>query len=180
MPNLEPDHQLARKLNVYAWIATVVVLAVVGSMRHIHFESDIDFSFLPPLYSTLNAITGLILMMALYFIRTKQVNRHRQSMTLAAVLSLLFLAGYVIYHTTTPETRYGGEGGIRYVYFFLLITHIILAAIIFPFVLFTYIRAFTRQFDKHKKLARWVYWVWLYVALTGPVLYFMIKPWYNQ
>ena len=94
-------------------------------------------------------------------------------------LSLLFLLSYVAYHTTTEETKYCAEGAIRYVYFFLLITHVVLAGIIFPFILFTFVRAVTGQFDRHKKLAKYVYPLWLYVAITGPVLFLMLMPCYK-
>jgi putative membrane protein len=167
-------------LNIIAWIITVLVMAMVGGMQHIKLDSSIDFTFLPPLYSFLNGLTAILLIAALFFIKSKQVQKHRITMTLAAFFSLIFLVGYVLYHITTPETRFGGTGTIRFFYLLLLISHVILAAIIFPFILFTYIRAFTRQFEKHKKMARWVFWVWLYVAVTGPILYFMIKPYYNH
>lgn len=171
---------LEKKLNRIAWVITAAVLLLVGMMRRIqHIEPDIDFSFLPPLYSTLNALTAVILLAGLYFIKNKQQAKHQTAMTIALCSSLLFLLGYVLYHFTTEETKFGGEGAIRYVYFFLLISHVILAAVIFPFILFTFIRAYTRHFDRHRKMARWVYWVWLYVAVTGPVLYFMIKPYYQ-
>jgi putative membrane protein len=84
----------------------------------------------------------------------------------------------VAYHFTTPETKFGGEGTIKIIYLILLLTHIVAAAVIFPFILFTFIRAITNQFDRHKKMARWVYWVWLYVAITGPICYLMLKPYY--
>jgi putative membrane protein len=154
-------------------------MLLVVMMRRIRIESSIDFSFLPPVYSTLNAVTALILILGLYFIKNKQQENHRKAMTFAVFTSLLFLLGYVLYHITTEETKFGGTGSIRYVYFFLLTTHVVLAAIIFPFILFTFIRAYTNQFDRHRKMARWVFWVWLYVAITGPVLYFMIKPYYQ-
>jgi putative membrane protein len=89
------------------------------------------------------------------------------------------LLSYVVYHFTTEETRFGGVGTIRYVYFFILITHVILAAVILPFILFTFNRAITNQITKHKKLARWVFPIWLYVAITGPLCYFMLKPYYQ-
>jgi putative membrane protein len=177
--NQPANKLLEKKLNRIAWVITAVVLLLVGMMRRVRIDSDIDFSFLPPLYSAMNALTALILMAGLYFIKTKQPAKHQKAMTIAIFSSLLFLLGYVLYHFTTDETKFGGEGTIRYLYFFLLITHVVLAAVIFPFILFTFIRAYTRQFDRHKKMARWVYWVWLYVALTGPVLYFMIKPFYK-
>lgn len=179
MQTVQPNLNLEKKLNVAAWIITGAVLLLVVLMRKIKIETTIDFSFLPAVYSTLNALTALILLAGLYFIKTRQIDKHQKAMTLSVLTSTLFLLGYVLYHITTEETKYGGEGTIRYFYFFLLITHVILAAVIFPFILFTYIRAYTKQFHRHKKMARWVYWVWLYVAMTGPVLYFMIRPYYS-
>lgn len=180
MANLSPNIALEKKLNKLAWAVAAVVLLLVFFMRKIQLPTSVDFSFLPAVYSALNGLTALILMIGLYFIKTKQPIKHQQAMTTAMFTSLLFLLGYVLYHITTPDTKFGGEGNIRYVYFFLLITHIVLAAVIFPFILFTFIRAYTHQIDRHRRMARWVYWVWLYVALTGPVLYFMIKPYYNH
>ncbi len=179
MSTIQPNIELEKKLNKFAWVITAAVLLLVVLMRRVKIETSIDFTFLPAVYSTLNALTAVILIAGLYFIKNKQVEKHQQAMTASVLTSLLFLLGYVLYHFTTEETKFGGEGTIRYVYFFLLITHVILAAVIFPFILFTFIRAYTKQFDRHKKMARWVYWVWLYVAVTGPVLYFMIKPYYT-
>lgn len=179
MSTIQPNIELEKKLNKFAWVITAAVLLLVVLMRRVKIETSIDFTFLPAVYSTLNALTAVILIAGLYFIKNKQIEKHQQAMTASVLTSLLFLLGYVLYHFTTEETKFGGEGTIRYVYFFLLITHVILAAVIFPFILFTFIRAYTKQFDRHKKMARWVYWVWLYVALTGPVLYFMIKPYYT-
>ncbi len=176
----QPDFQLEKKLNRWAWVITAVVLLLVSTMHKLpKIQSGIDFTFLPALYSCLNALTAGLLLAGLYFIKTKQPELHRKAMTSAMISSMLFLLGYVIYHLSYEDTKYGGEGPIRSVYFFMLITHIILAAVIFPFILFTFIRAVTNQFDRHKKMARWVYWLWLYVAITGPVLYLMIKPYYS-
>ena len=179
MPMNTPNADLEKKLNKIAWVVTAAVLLLVVMMRKIKIETSIDLTFLPAVYSTLNAVTAVILMAGLYFIKQKKVELHRKAMSLSVLTSLLFLLGYVLYHITTPETKYGGEGSIRYVYFILLITHVVLAAVIFPFILFTFIRAYTGFFDRHRQMARWVYWVWLYVALTGPVLYFMISPYYQ-
>ncbi len=165
-------------MNRVAWAVTAVVLFLVSTMHRFKVETDIDFTFLPAAYSSLNAVTAVILLLGLYFIKNKQAERHQKAMTAAMLTSALFLLGYVVYHLTNQDTKFGGVGTIRYVYFFLLITHIILAAAIFPFVLFTFIRAFTNQLDRHKKMARWVYWAWLYVAVTGPVLFLMIRPYY--
>ena len=177
--NSKPKILLEKKLNKWAWVITVIVLLLVSTMHKIpKIPTDIDFTFLPALYSTLNAITALILIAGLVFIKQKKMELHKKAMTGAMLTSVLFLLGYVVYHLVYEDTKYGGEGAIRYVYFFMLITHIILAGVIFPFILFTYIRAFTNQFDRHKKMARWVYWLWLYVAVTGPILFLMIRPYY--
>jgi putative membrane protein len=179
MSHKQPDIGLEKKLNRLAWVITAVVLLLVTFMHRIHFETGIDFTFLPAVYSTMNALTALILLAGLYFIKNKQPEKHEKAMTAAVLTSFLFLLGYVVYHITNADTKFLGEGWIRPVYFFLLISHIVLAAVIFPFILFTYIRAFTGQFARHKRMARWVYWLWLYVAITGPVLYLMIKPYYK-
>jgi len=169
---------LAKKLNTAATIVSVVVVALVVAMRRIHFDTGIDFSFLPPLHATLNALAAVALMFSFYFIKNKNVDAHRKANFVALGLSSLFLLSYVVYHTTTEATSYGGEGTIKYIYFFLLITHVILAAVILPFILFTFIRAYTGQIDKHRKMAKWVYPLWLYVAITGPICYLMLRPYY--
>lgn len=169
---------LEKKLNRASWLISAVVFLVVVFMRRIRIETSIDFSFLPPLYSALNGLTAVLLIGALVFIKRGMAHWHRKVMTMALMTSFLFLICYVLYHITTPETSYCGAGGIRYFYFFLLISHIVLAAVILPFILFTYIRAYTNQFDKHKSMARWVFPLWLYVAITGPVIYLMLQPCY--
>ncbi|MCB0662259.1 MAG: DUF420 domain-containing protein [Saprospiraceae bacterium] len=175
---MKPNPELEKKLNRIAWVVTVVVLLLVGMMRRVKIDVGIDFSFLPPFHATVNAITALVLIYAFIKIKNKQVEAHRKAIYVAIGLSLLFLLSYVLYHFTTEETRFGGEGAIRYVYFFLLITHVVLAAVIFPFILFTFNRAYTGQFDKHRKMARWVFPIWLYVAITGPICYIMLMPYY--
>ena len=179
MNELKPNIKLEKKLNRIAWVITIVVILLVSTMHMLpKFFDGINLSFLPATYSALNALTAVLLVLALYFIKNGQVEKHQKTMTAALLTSILFMVGYVLYHLTYDDTKYGGEGSIRYVYFFLLITHIVSAGVILPFILFTYIRALTNQFERHKKMARWVYWVWLYVAVTGPVLYLMIEPYY--
>lgn len=176
--NVTPDLPLARKLSVVAWIITVIVLLLVGMMRRVKLDVGIDFSMLPMVNAILNTCTAVILLCAYYFIRKKQVHLHRRMIYTAMVLSLVFLVCYVLYHFTTQETLYCGEGWMRKVYFALLISHIVLAAVIFPFVLFTFIRGYTGQYARHKKMARWVFPVWLYVAISGPLVYLMLAPCY--
>jgi putative membrane protein len=169
---------LEKKLNRVAYAVSFVVLLLVGMMRRVKFDLGIDFSFLPPIHSSLNALCAVFLLIALYFIKQRNVDMHRKMIYAAMTCSALFLISYVLYHFTTPETRYGGEGIMRTVYFTLLITHVVLAAAILPFILLTFTRAYTMQFERHKKMARWVFPLWLYVAITGPICYLMLKPYY--
>jgi len=176
----EADLKLAKTLRIWAWVITVAVLFLVGLMRQVKIPlpEGVSFSFLPPIHASLNALTAVVLIFAFRFIKQKKIEQHRKSIYLAFALSVGFLLSYVLYHFTTPETLYGGEGFMRTLYFILLISHIVLAAGIFPFILFTFIRAYTNQIDQHKKMARWVFPFWLYVAITGPICYLMLLPYY--
>jgi putative membrane protein len=161
-----------------AYVVSVIVLLLVGLMRRVKLDVGVDFSFLPPIHASLNALTAVILLIALYFIKNKNIAAHRRSIYAAMVCSALFLISYVLYHFTTPETRFGGTGILRTVYFVILITHVVLAGLILPFILLTFNRAFTGQYARHKKMARWVFPLWLYVAITGPICYLMLRPYY--
>jgi len=188
------DLDLAKRLNRWAWIISGVVLVLVGLMRRIKIDlpEGWDVSFLPPFHASLNAITAVVLVVALYFIKKKNIAAHQKSIYVAVGLSVLFLLSYVVYHFTTPETVFGdvdGDGilsdteklevgGMRTVYLILLASHIILAALILPFILFTFIRAYTGQIVKHRRMARWVWPLWFYVAITGPIAYIMLAPYY--
>ncbi|MBK9272314.1 MAG: DUF420 domain-containing protein [Saprospiraceae bacterium] len=167
-----------KMMNRMATLISVVVLLVVVFMRRIHIDTKIDFSFLPPFYSTLNALAAICLMIAYIHIKNKRIAEHKRMIMIALGISALFLVSYVVYHITTPETKYCGEGWLRSVYFPLLISHIVLAAISFPFILFTFIRGYSMQVDRHRRMAKWVFPIWLYVCLSGPVCYLMLKPCY--
>ena len=175
---LTPDLLLEKRLNKLAYLISAVVLLLVGLMRRYKFDLGVDFSFLPPIHASLNALTAVILVLAFYFIKNRQVTNHRRAIYAAMVCSALFLLSYVLYHFTTPEVRYGGTGPMRTVYFILLITHVVLAGLILPFILLTFNRAYTAQFERHRKMARWVFPLWLYVAITGPICYLMLQPYY--
>jgi putative membrane protein len=138
-----------------------------------------DLSFLPPIYATINGITAVLLVIAV--IAIKQGNRllHERLIKTCLLLSAAFLLMYVMYHMTSESTSYGGEGAIRSVYFAILISHIVLSVIIIPFVLFTYVRALSGDYLRHKALAKYTFPMWLYVAVTGVVVYLMISPYYN-
>ena len=191
---MEANVLLEKKLNRVAWVLTVAVLGLVGMMRRVKIPmpEGVDLGFLPPFHASLNALTAVVLLVALYFIKQKKIQQHRNAIYVAIALSVLFLLSYVAYHFTTPETLFGDAnrdgvlselekaaiGGTRTFYLVLLLSHIALAAGIFPFILFTFIRAYTNQIDRHRKMARWVFPLWLYVAITGPICYFMLVPYY--
>lgn len=160
-------------------IAVSIVLPVaVAALFGVKIDGY-DFSFLPPIYATLNGATAALLIAAVIAIKNKQRKTHELLMKTCILLSAAFLVMYVLYHMTSESTKFGGEGAIRYVYFFILITHILLSIVIIPVVLFTYVRAWAGNFDRHKKLARFAFPLWLYVAVTGVIVYLMISPYYQ-
>lgn len=136
------------------------------------------FSFLPLLNAIINGTTFLILIAALIAIKNKNIVLHKRLMWTALVLSVVFLLSYVLYHATTPSTSFGGEGTIKYIYFFILLTHILLSAVVVPLVLLTLVRALAEKFDQHRKIAKITLPIWLYVTLTGVLVYLMISPYY--
>ena len=138
-----------------------------------------DVKMLPALNAGLNSLTAVFLLLGYYFIRRKEVAKHRAMMGIAFLLGAIFLVSYVAYHSQGITTKFGGVGTIRYVYFFLLLTHIVLAAVTVALVLFTLYFALTEQFTKHRRIARWTFPVWLYVSVTGVIVYFMIAPYYT-
>ncbi|GAA5220496.1 DUF420 domain-containing protein [Membranihabitans marinus] len=175
---LVENKKLEKKLNIASILISAVVLLLVVLMRRVKIDVGVDFSFLPPLHAILNSAAAIALILALSAIKKKNAALHQRYIYWAIGFSVVFLLSYVLYHFTTPETLYCKEGSIRYVYFFLLITHVVLAAFILPFILLTFTRAYTEQFERHKKMARWVFPLWLYVAITGPVVYLMLAPCY--
>jgi len=178
---MKSDAQRLKLFDRFAYLISVVVIfMVIGMRQEDKPDFGISFSFLPPLYSALNALTAMLLLLALWQIKKKNILNHKRLMMSAMFTSVLFLLGYVLYHFTTPETKYCGEGSIRYFYFFLLITHIILAGAILPFILLTFNRGYLMMTARHKKMARWVFPLWFYVVISGPVIYLMLAPCYNH
>jgi len=135
-------------------------------------------TFLPALNAALNGVTTILLIVAFIAIKKKNVELHRKLMQTAIGLSVLFLLSYIIYHATSEPTIYGGEGTLKVIYYFILISHIILAAAIVPLVLISFVRALSEKFDKHRKIARITLPLWLYVTITGVIVYLMIAPYY--
>ena len=138
-----------------------------------------DFSFLPPIYASINGLTAILLIVAVVSIKNGKRLLHERLMKLCIFLSASFLVMYILYHMTTDETSYGGEGPVKYFYYFILITHILLSVVVIPFVLFTFVRALSGNFERHRALAKFTFPLWLYVAVTGVIVYLMISPYYK-
>ena len=160
-------------------VSVVVPALVVFIFYNPVFSVDYDLSFMPAIHAGLNGMTAIALTIGYIFIRNGKIPYHRFCMITALTLSLTFLLSYVFYHASTDPSVYGGTGWVRPVYFSILISHIILAAGVLPFILFTAFRALTADFQRHKKIARWTLPVWLYVAVTGVVVYVMNAEYYK-
>ncbi|MBL3655428.1 DUF420 domain-containing protein [Fulvivirga sediminis] len=164
-----------KKLIVALSIVIPVAVAVLFKVK----IEGYDFSFLPPIYASINGLTALVLIAGLVAIKQRNIKLHESLMKVSIGLSASFLVMYVAYHMTSDSTAFGGEGMIKYIYYFILITHILLSVAVIPLVLFTFVRALSARFDAHRRLARITYPIWLYVAITGVVVYVMISPYYT-
>lgn len=194
--NSQDDQTLEKKFKgsiIAVSIIIPIAVAVLFSVKLKDFGINIEpLSFLPPIYASINAATALLLIMGVLAIKNGNRKVHERIMTLAIACSVVFLVMYVAYHMSAESTKYGdinadgildetelaNAGSMRSVYFFILISHIILSIAIIPMVLFTYVRALAKRFDKHKKLAKITFPIWLYVAVTGVIVYLMISPYY--
>ena len=177
--NLNAVELKYRKWIIVLSIVIPVAVAILFGVKLKDLGYDVKpLSFLPPIYATINGITAVLLVTAVWAVKNGKLKLHENLMKSAIGCSVAFLVMYVAYHMTADSTPYGGEGAMKYIYFFILLTHIILSVIIIPFVLITYVRALAQRFDKHRKLARITYPMWLYVAVTGVIVYLMISPYY--
>ncbi|MEL6810432.1 MAG: DUF420 domain-containing protein [Bacteroidota bacterium] len=167
-----------KKYNLWIWILSIAVPVVVALLFSVKIPGVERMGFLPPIYASINGLTAILLIVAVVQIKKGNRKLHERIMKLCIVLSALFLIMYVAYHMTSDSTSYGGEGLLRYVYLFILLTHILLSIGVIPFVLVTYVRALTGNYEKHKKIAKITFPIWLYVAITGVIVYLMISPYY--
>jgi len=167
-----------KKYNVWIWILSIAIPLTVAVLFNYRIEGVERLSFLPPIYASIKGLTAILLIVAVFQIKKGNRKSHERIMKTCILLSILFLIMYMAYHMTAEETKFGGDGMIRYVYFFILITHILLSIGVIPFVLITYVRALVGNFEKHKKIAKYTFPIWLYVAVTGVVVYLMISPYY--
>jgi putative membrane protein len=190
------DNSLEKKYSKLIVAVSIVIptlVAILFAVKLKDFGINVEpLSFLPPIYATTNGITAIVLVWGVIAIKNGKRKLHERLMTFAIALSLAFLAMYVAYHMTADSTKFGDLnhdgildlaetakiGALRYIYFFILITHILLSIAIIPLVLITYVRALAQRFDRHKKIAKITFPLWLYVAVTGVVVYLMIAPYY--
>lgn len=173
-----------KKYKGIIWVLSILIPLAVAALFGINLRKlgyDVEpLSFLPPIYASINGLTAILLVWAVTAVKKGNTKLHERLIKLCMVCSALFLLMYVSYHMTSDSTPYGGQGTIRSVYFFILITHIILSIVIIPFVLFTFVRGIAGAYERHKKLARITYPMWLYVAVSGVIVYMMISPYYNH
>lgn len=174
--------QNEKKYNKWIVILSIVIplaVAALFGVRLKDFGIDVEpLTFLPPIYASINGFTAIVLFVAVSAIKKGNRTLHERLMKIAISLSVVFLLLYIAYHMTSDSTKFGGEGVIAYVYYFILITHILLSIVVIPFVLITYVRAISNNFERHKKIARITFPLWLYVAITGVIVYLMISPYY--
>lgn len=168
------------KSNKWITIASIAIPLVVAILLSPKAKIEgYDLTFLPSIYATINAITALLLVVSYWNIKRGKKHIHENIMLVCMFLSLVFLVLYIAYHLTTQHTEYGGEGAIKWLYFFILFSHIVLSVAAVPLVLTAFKWAKANDFVKHKKWAKFAYPVWLYVAVTGVIVYLMISPYYG-
>lgn len=167
--------QSEKAYNIWVIILSVLIPLVVALLFGVKLDFELPI-FLPPVYATVNALTAITLVVAVIAIKKGNRNLHERLMKLAIIFSVLFLVMYVLYHMTSDSTPY--EGSYKGIYYVILITHIILSICVIPFVLITYVRAITGNFERHKKIAKFTFPLWLYVTVTGVIVYIMISPYY--
>ena len=169
-----------KKANILIWTVSAVVFAAVVILHELKIEVDLGFD--PHFFARLNAIingsVATLLILGLYLVKSKKFMAHKRVMNLSIILSVVFLVSYIAHHILADSTVFRGEGSIKTFYYFILITHIILSVAVIPLVLTSYSRAVQSNFQLHKKIAKITFPIWLYVAVTGVVVYLMISPYY--
>jgi len=175
---MEVEALKEKKINKLINVVSIVIPLVVAVLFGVKLPNVEPLGFLPPIYASVNGLTAVLLVMAVVAVKKGKLELHQKLMTSCIILSLAFLIMYVAYHMTSDSTSYGGVGIVQYFYYFILITHIILSIVIIPLVLRTYAKAYLKNYEAHRKLAKITFPLWLYVAVTGVVVYLMISPYY--
>ncbi|WP_226390551.1 DUF420 domain-containing protein [Penaeicola halotolerans] len=176
------SNQVDKKYSRLIAIVSVLIPIVVAVLLFVPAKLSLSAEWvylLPKINAVINSLTSVLLILGFIFIKKKMINQHRAVMSSAFVLGALFLVSYVVYHASAPSTSFGGEGAIRTIYYVVLLSHILLAAIVVPFVLFAFYFALTQKIEKHKKIVKWTFPIWLYVSVTGVIVYLMISPYYS-
>ncbi len=163
-----------QKLIIVLSVSIPVVIVILFKVQ----IKGYDFSYLPSIYATINGLTAILLLVSYWAIKNKRRFIHETINRFCILLSAVFLVMYVLYHMTSEPTVYGGHGFMRAVYFAILISHIVCSVAVVPMILFTFSRALAGNFDRHRRLARFTFPVWLYVAVTGVLVYVLISPYY--
>lgn len=179
-------HARPDKSNNYrSWgiaLSIVIILTVFALLVLPGYDEDVDLGFditiLPLMNAIFNSIAFVFLVLALVAIKRKQVETHKRFILAAVVVSTLFLITYVTYHFLAPSTPYGGDGILRYIYFFILLSHILLAVVVVPLAIFALFTGLNLEVRKHRRIAKWAMPVWLYVSITGVLVYLLISPYY--
>lgn len=174
---MSPEIKSSKKYNKLIVFLSILIPVVVASLFRVKLDIEIPV-FLPPIYATINGITAVLLIIAVWAIKNGNRKLHEILNKIAILCSAVFLIMYVAHHMTSDSTIFRGEGFLRYIYYMVLITHILLSIIVIPFVLITFVRAITNDFEKHKKIAKITFPLWLYVAVSGVLVYLMISPYY--
>ena len=172
------NKKINKAYNAIIIFVSILIPVVVAVLSRVRIPNIAPLDMLPPIYAIINGATAILLVVAVMQIKRGNKRKHQVLMKINILLSLLFLIMYIAYHVTSEMAIYGGEGIIRYVYYFILASHIILSGILVPLVLFTYKHAALGEYLKHRKLAKITFPIWFYVAVTGVVVYLMISPYY--
>lgn len=168
-----------KRFNKWITVISIAIPLVVAVLFRYKIPNAKPLSFLPPIYAGINGLTSILLIVAFIAIKNGRQLTHRRLMTANIFLSALFLVMYVAYHMTSETTVYGGEGAIKYAYYFILMTHIVLSISVIPLVLITYSKVYLDDFESHRQWAKYTFPIWLYVAVTGVLVYVMISPYYQ-
>jgi putative membrane protein len=172
------NKKINKAYNAIIIFVSILIPVVVAVLSRVRIPNIAPLDMLPPIYAIINGATAILLVVAVIQIKRGNKSKHQVLMKINILLSLLFLIMYIAYHVTSEMAIYGGEGIIRYVYYFILASHIILSGILVPLVLLTYKHAALGEYLKHRKLAKITFPIWFYVAVTGVVVYLMISPYY--
>lgn len=177
----KPENKFYQRI---IWVLSILVPLIVAFLLYLPqksvFVDGLNVMILPSVSASLNSCVALLLITGFIFIKKKNFKAHKACMLSATGLSVLFLISYVLYHSQAEATKYGGEGILAFIYYFVLLTHIVLSAVVVPFVLFSVYYGLKNMSAKHRKLSKWTFPLWLYVSISGVIVYFMISPYYPK